>query len=370
MGQIPAFYFDELRLDGIASARADEFGAAAPFPHVVVDDFVPASILDQLIGEFPPADDARWTQWGPHPTSVHKLGRSRETDLGPFTRHFLGQLVSATFVAFLEKLTGIDHIIVDPTFNGCGLHSTGRDGRLMVHTDTNRHPHSAHRLHQVLNFILFLNRDWREEYGGHLEFWSEASAPCARILPVANRAVLFETGTRSFHGHPQPLRCPRDRRRNSIAVYYYALDRRHTGDDTGLQPSVRWMPSTAGDRNFVRRQAIHAQSIVAKLHGARFRAPAGLLPLGKAQVEVSLLVFCWSRLPSSERTQIEAAHLSRIDAAIPAACTPFAIATSPAAKGPHLLLLSAEDASVHVCRPDARTPLFVGYFTDLLSPGD
>jgi hypothetical protein len=45
---------------------------------------------------------------------------------------------------------------------------------------------------------------------------------CAvRVAPLFGRAVIFNTDLDSFHGHPEPLNCPPDRSRRSIATYYY-----------------------------------------------------------------------------------------------------------------------------------------------------
>jgi len=33
--------------------------------------------------------------------------------------------------------------------------------------------------------------------------------------------VIFDTSNCSYHGHPQPLKCPPNRSRKSIALYYY-----------------------------------------------------------------------------------------------------------------------------------------------------
>jgi hypothetical protein len=45
---------------------------------------------------------------------------------------------------------------------------------------------------------------------------------CAiRVKPVFGRAVIFNTALDSFHGHPDPLACPVDRSRRSLATYYY-----------------------------------------------------------------------------------------------------------------------------------------------------
>ena len=74
--------------------------------------------------------------------------------------------------------------------------------------------------------MLYLNENWREEYGGHLELWDREMTRCVRrILPVFNRCVIFSTTDYSFHGHPDPLACPRGMTRKSLALYYYSNGR-------------------------------------------------------------------------------------------------------------------------------------------------
>ena len=62
-----------------------------------------------------------------------------------------------------------------------------------MHTDVNRHPHGC-QMHQFVNLIFYLNPDWKDEYGGHLELWNHQRQPVRKIAPIANRVVLFNTG--------------------------------------------------------------------------------------------------------------------------------------------------------------------------------
>jgi Rps23 Pro-64 3,4-dihydroxylase Tpa1-like proline 4-hydroxylase len=257
METIPAFYFDRDRLRSLADRLGPVFRSAQPFQHVVIDDFVPPEIADLLVEEFPGPEDSAWEVHGPGRTAavgdrnVDKLATSDETRFGPFTRHFMGQLNSGTFIGFLERLSGTFGIIPDVTYNNCGMHSTGRGGRLMMHTDVNRHPLGL-KMHQYLNLLLYLNPDWKDEYAGHLELWSHDRKPVHKIAPIKNRVVIFNTGTRSLHGHPVPLACPPGRRRNSLAVYYYLRDRPADETYAGSQRSVRWVPTMEADRTFAR----------------------------------------------------------------------------------------------------------------------
>jgi hypothetical protein len=386
MQTIPAFYFDERELDILAKDRAQEFKNAQPFPHLLLSDFLPTELIDLLISEFPGPEDIEWNEWGPGRTRrlpeglLNKLGQSDEQQFGPFTRHFMAQLNSATFVSFLEKLTGIEGIVVDPTYNACGLHSTGVGGRLMIHTDQNRHPHSGHVLHQVLNLILYLNRDWKDEYGGQLELWTRDAKPAVKIAPLANRAVLFATGTRSFHGHPEPVACPEGHRRNSIAVYYYSFDRLPSEDYEGMQRTVRWIPSSPEDREIAEHPASRADTLLGNVHGSVLTLTRGDLPfeVPGAQSELFLRMFLWSRLDESRRAALRAElqpllkEISGTDVdGFLAGHQVFGWIGATGDAGldePSTLLavLKKEDSSVYIGRRDTRQLLFLGYLDEIL----
>ncbi|HEV7467753.1 MAG TPA: 2OG-Fe(II) oxygenase [Candidatus Dormibacteraeota bacterium] len=223
LATIPAFGLDPERLIPLAERWREEYPRAEPFPHVVIDDFLPEEVLDHVLAEFPSPDGIPWrlfTDQG----HTHKLATDRPTLMGPFTRHLLNEFNASVMVDFLERLTGIEGLVPDPHLAGGGMHQIEAGGFLHVHADFN--VYERLRLDRRLNLLLYLNRDWEEEYGGHLELWTRDMSRCARrILPVFNRMVVFSTSDISFHGHPQALACPPGRTRKSLAVYYYSNGR-------------------------------------------------------------------------------------------------------------------------------------------------
>ena len=93
-----------------------------------------------------------------------------------------------------------------------------------VHADFSRH--YTLPLERRLNVLVYLNRDWKDEYGGHLELWDREMTACReKVLPAFNRTVIFSTTDWTFHGHPDPLTCPPEMSRKSIALYYFTVDR-------------------------------------------------------------------------------------------------------------------------------------------------
>ncbi len=77
-----------------------------------------------------------------------------------------------------------------------------------------------------MNVLIYLNKNWEESYGGHFQLWDKEMKECkAKILPLFNRLAMFTTTDFSYHGHPDPLTCPPDRSRRSLALYYYTNGR-------------------------------------------------------------------------------------------------------------------------------------------------
>ena len=147
-----------------------------------------------------------------------------ELRVGLPIRHFYWELNSAEFISFLQTLTGVSALIPDPYRAGGGLHESKAGGFLMVHADYNKQPETD--LDRRLNIIVYLNKNWKESYGGDLELWTADMKTCVKkVAPLAGRAVIFSTGSDTYHGHPTPLTCPPDMSRKSISTFYYSNGR-------------------------------------------------------------------------------------------------------------------------------------------------
>ncbi len=219
---LTSFFFNPEILQDLALKNHSTYTQTQPFPHIVFDHFVPEEAVQTVLEEFPTSRDIEWRRHE-HQQSK-KLATENETQLGPFTRQFIYHLNSSVFLNFLETLTGIQGLIADPHLWGGGLHQIERGGHLGIHADFNRHPKL--NLDRRLNLLLYLNKDWKEEYGGHLQLWDRKMKNCKeKILPIFNRCVIFSTTDYSFHGHPDPLTCPEGESRKSLALYYYTNGR-------------------------------------------------------------------------------------------------------------------------------------------------
>jgi Rps23 Pro-64 3,4-dihydroxylase Tpa1-like proline 4-hydroxylase len=223
---LPGRLLDLERLAREAQAAATGYASASPFPHAVLDHFVDATTVRKLAAEFPArGDTAQWLDFNGadsagKPLQHQKFHISDEDRLGPVTQRLLYELKSARFLEILSTLTGIGNLIPDALNHGGGIHMNCRGALLKVHADFNRHP--EWHLDRRLNLLLYLNEGWQEAWGGDLELWDAQMQACKeRIAPVAGRCVIFSTSSTSYHGHPEPITCPEDVSRKSIALYYY-----------------------------------------------------------------------------------------------------------------------------------------------------
>lgn len=236
-------FFDYPALMALASRLTSGYRQAQPFPHCVIDGFLPMSVIEQILGEFPDPDPGKQRQNNTayddssNPVQLRKVGIQDEQYFAPCIRRLFHELNSWSFLRFLERLTGIPALLPDPSLRGGGAHQTLPGGLLQVHVDFNQHP--VYQLDRRINVLLYLNRDWKEEYGGHIELWDREATHCVkRVLPVAGRCVIFSTTSDSWHGHPQPLSCPEGMMRRSLALYYYTNGR--PADEVRPRHKVVW----------------------------------------------------------------------------------------------------------------------------------
>lgn len=210
------------KLREIAPTLRESYQTAEPYPHAVIDGLFDPELLHQLVARFPDPKQIAWQKFDDE--KQLKLASSRDETFDPLCRLFLYHLNSAPFLDFLSEVTSIPALIGDSYFIGGGMHQIERGGKLGIHADFNHHPMTG--LDRRLNVLLYLNENWREEYGGDFELWDRTMRHCVKkVAPLFNRLVVFSTTDYSFHGHPDPLNCPVGVTRKSLALYYYTNGR-------------------------------------------------------------------------------------------------------------------------------------------------
>lgn len=186
-----------------------------PFPHIVIDDFIPADVARAAYHEF----DQLSLQTFRH-FNEHKQGSNAKRTFPHALASLIGILNSPEFLLQLEALTGIRDLIADGELGSGGIHQSTRGSFLNIHADFTIHPYHPD-WQRRLNLLLYLG-EWNLKWGGALELWSRDMHNCvSRIDPRQCRCVIFATDADSFHGHPEPMTCPAGVYRRSIALYYY-----------------------------------------------------------------------------------------------------------------------------------------------------
>ena len=246
------------------TALADAYQAASPFPHAVIDDFLPREVIDYCLEHFPSDLDADGRAFD---RDQERYKRSFQPDNleNDKLRALFYTFNSRPFLKIVENVTGIKGLIPDPYFQGGGFHEIGQGGHLSIHADFNHH--KPMNLERRVNVLIYLNDDWEDAHGGQLELWTEDMKERVQsVVPLANRCVMFSTTGQSYHGNPNPIAHPDGRTRKSIALYYYTST---WGDDkkrytTQFKPR----PGTADKADWpVRLDGILRQTLPPILYG-------------------------------------------------------------------------------------------------------
>jgi hypothetical protein len=201
----------------------ERYAAAEPFPHIVLEDFITPRFAEQMADELEAVDIGTWNR-DDHPDQVNKRWMEVPDRLPQMTGTALRYMNCPAACEFFSVLTGIDDLQPDPAYLGGGVHVSLAGGRLGVHCDFNVHPESG--MHRRVNALLFLNKNWDPSWHGQLELWSrDLEGPQVSVDPSFNRLVAFTITDDAFHGVPTPIACPPERKRFSLALYYYSADR-------------------------------------------------------------------------------------------------------------------------------------------------
>ena len=198
------------------------FLSASPFKYVIIDDFFDLEFAESLLADFPAFDENARDEFG---LRSQKSVITALQSLGSTYRIADEMIASRPFLEWMGAVTSIDRLLHDPDHFGGGTHEN-RDGQEAdPHVDFNRHPKTGD--HRRLNLIVYLNKDWDASWGGAIELHSNPrDADTNKIrsyAPIFNRAIIFETNERSWHGFPRIVlpESERHRSRKSLSIYLY-----------------------------------------------------------------------------------------------------------------------------------------------------
>ncbi len=191
-----------------------EYLLAKPFPHLIIDELCDKEKIEVLYTQIPELHNKSRD----YVFAANKFEKSKFMELSPLFQELHEDLTSQTFTDFLRYITN-QEIIVDVKYHGGGMHQGKQKSFLDMHLDFNYHPLKKNWF-RTINILLYLNKDWKPEYGGHLKLQDLRNNNTKDIEVYGNRLVIQSTSNYTLHGY-DVTHFPEGMYRTSIAAYGY-----------------------------------------------------------------------------------------------------------------------------------------------------
>lgn len=209
---------------------------ASPFPHLVLKNICDPEKLKILYREIPELDNKSRD----YLFAGNKFEKSNYQVLGPLFKELQDDLKSERMNNFLSYLTN-KKTFVDPKNHGGGLHQGKKNSFLDMHLDFNYHPLNKNWWREM-NLLLYLNKDWKPEYGGHLKLRDLRTDEKTELAIDFNTLVIQQCSDYSLHGYDY-TNFPENVFRTSIATYAFTEHKRQL-----YKPrTTDWIPEKDGD---------------------------------------------------------------------------------------------------------------------------
>ena len=198
------------------TALRKSFDNAEPYRFVVIEDFFTEEVASKLYENFPDIDtlnvkrkslnedkseDYHFDRWDPIFSEVREVIKSEE------------------WYKIMTQITGVEGLKTTMDALGSGVHQGKNGSYVDVHVDVNMNPKA--NLWRRVNLLIYLNKNWKPEYGGDLEVWDKDMKKCyQKLSPTFNRALIFYTDDNSPHGYSK-INVPEGESRKSFYTYYY-----------------------------------------------------------------------------------------------------------------------------------------------------
>lgn len=214
------------RLEREKDKLREQYLNAMPFPHIGIDDFCHKGKIEKLYSQIPDIQ----TKSADYMFGKNKFEKSSYADLGEEFAELHDDLISEQFQKLVAYITDED-IFIDNTFYGGGIHQGKQGSFLDMHADFNYHPLQENWFRN-LNLLLYLNKDWKEEYGGHLKLRHKDTGKATDVGVPFNRMTIMKCRGYTLHGYSE-IKFPEGKFRTSIASYAYTkVDGRHEASRT------------------------------------------------------------------------------------------------------------------------------------------
>ncbi|MFY0687744.1 MAG: 2OG-Fe(II) oxygenase [Cyclobacteriaceae bacterium] len=192
-----------------------EFLLGKPFSYIAIDNFCEEEKLKKAYESIPELDNKSRD----YVFANNKFEKSNYKELCNEFLELYEELNSDRMNSWLSFVCHQD-IFVDPKNFGGGLHQGKKNSFLDMHLDFNYHP-LQENWYRELNLLLYLNKDWKQEYGGHLKVKDLRTDESADLDVPFNRMIIQQCRPWTLHGYDMTS-FPEGNYRTSIATYAYS----------------------------------------------------------------------------------------------------------------------------------------------------
>lgn len=196
-----------------------------PFPHAVIDNFLPKEVFDLISKNLKNVDKFNDVKKEFLSHVEYKKKVFGDKDLIGNLKLPVDILGSKKIKKIFENFFNVTNITSLTDWSNYGgyfpFHSMKTGGLLGTHVD---HSHSRDNLLHVANAIFYVSENWEYEWGGETFFSNQSGFKMEKkIYPKPNRVVLFTHSPFSFHG-VKKINCPENHYRNTYYMDYYIHD--------------------------------------------------------------------------------------------------------------------------------------------------
>ena len=209
------------------------FQVASPFPHVVIDSFLNESIAENILENFP---DTSAMHLSRHYMFGNKYELSPWRHISDCFQVLYEELSSPRFQTFISQIAS-ENLFTDPNLLGA-IHQGINGSYLDMHTDFNLHPYNQTWIHS-LTVLIYLNKNWQQEYGGDLQLRSKLVGENFKVSPDFNRCVIMLSDDKTYHGYSK-MSLPPAVTRKSITVQLY---KQGTSTKRLTRKTTTWVPA-------------------------------------------------------------------------------------------------------------------------------
>ena len=206
------------RLEREKETLREQFLSAKPFPHIAIDDFLEEGCAEKLYETAAQPDNHYKIKDVFFSKNRYQFNNYR--DISDDYAELFKDVSSEQFARLISYITD-EEIFFDKEFHGGGLHIGTENAHLDMHADFNYHPKHDH-WYRNLNLLLYLNKDWKPEYGGSLKLEDPRSGEKTEVEPLLNRLAIMHCREYTLHGY-DTTHFPEGKYRTSVAIYGYSL---------------------------------------------------------------------------------------------------------------------------------------------------